>query len=190
MSYHQPKTGVESDNAKCHTPKTAQKPQCQEQSTNDNPHLSLGANPCRREVAYNGNLSERVSILRQRRRDVGVKRFRRVYPTALSYDERGLAYQIHQSLPNFGQTNPTTLQGLMILVHQTVAKLAHRQALHALRQAYRKQRMVSVRQVLETVGWYEMFCVWAYRLYPNAYQYSPIIKFFKQKINQNSQPTE
>lgn len=173
------------NDTKYHTPKTAQMPQTQTQSADDSPHPSSVANLYHREVAYSGNLSECVNTLRRQRRDAKAKQIHQLFPTPLAYDKWELKRQIQVSCPNFGQTNLSSLQNLMILGHCAVAKLAYRQALTALRQAYQTQSAVSARQALDMVGWYRVFCVLAYHLYPNAYQYSPIIKAFKQKINQH-----
>ena len=183
MSYPTQKMGAVTEchnDTKCRTPKSVQMPQSQTQSVGDNPHLSSVANPCHHEVAYSGNLSEYVNTLRQHRRDAKAEQIRQLFPTPLSYAEWQLERQIQVSCPNFGRTNLSSLQNLVILGHGAIAKLAHRQALTALRQAYQTQNTVSAHSVLGKVVWYKMFCRLAFWLFPQAYQYSPIIKFFKQ----------
>lgn len=178
---HQQKTDdlPHGNNAMCHMPKNSQMHQPQEQSKSDNPHPSSAVNPCHHAVAYNGDLSELVNILQQRKNDARVKRFRQIFPTGLFCVEYALGYQIRLSCPNFGKTNLSTVQNLICVVHGAIAKLAHRQALHAIRQAYPTQNKVSAHQALQMVGWYGVFCRLAYRLCPSAYRFSPIIRLFK-----------
>lgn len=179
---HLRKTGFCPQTPKCHSTQNGQEPQYLQTAFGGSHDVSGLASTCHDEAERNEHQHELLNTLRKHRHERAVERYRQMFPTKLAFAEYELGCQIQQSLTNYPSASLSIFHKSWILVHRAVAKLAHRQALHALHQAYQTQKEVSAHLAWEKVGWYKKFCYFSYRLFPKIYRYSYLIK--PQRQNQ------